>query len=78
MGIEEGRGKLTGHVGAFVCRTEEGKEFKAKLKGSLDHLATLFQNPKMWKGKRLTVRYQNLTADGVVRFPVGIAIRDYE
>jgi hypothetical protein len=26
----------------------------------------------------LTVRYQELTDDGVPRFPVGIAIRDYE
>ena len=29
-------------------------------------------------GKKLTVRYQELTDDGIPRFPVGIAIRDYE
>jgi hypothetical protein len=26
----------------------------------------------------LTVRYQELTHDGIPRFPVGITIRDYE
>jgi DNA ligase-1 len=29
-------------------------------------------------GKRLTVRYQELTDGGVPRFPVGVAVRDYE
>lgn len=28
--LEEGRGKLQGHVGAFVCVTEDGVEFGAK------------------------------------------------
>lgn len=78
VGIEEGRGKLQGHVGAFVCRTETGHEFRAKLKGSLSYLKTLFGQEHLWNGKRLTVMYQNLTQEGVPRFPVGIAIRDYE
>ena len=78
IGIEEGRGKLAGHVGAFVCKTGKGGEFRAKLKGSLSHLAELFVNHSLWEGKKLTVRYQNLTSDGMPRFPVGIAIRDYE
>ena len=29
-------------------------------------------------GKMLTVRYQERTDEGLLRFPVGIAIRDYE
>jgi DNA ligase-1 len=29
-------------------------------------------------GKMLTVRFQELTTDRVPRFPVGLAIRDYE
>jgi DNA ligase 1 len=78
VGIEEGRGKLQGHVGAFVCRTETGHEFRAKLKGSLSYLKTLFEQERLWAGKKLTVTYQNLTKEGVPRFPVGTAIRDYE
>jgi hypothetical protein len=29
-------------------------------------------------GKMLTVKYQEMSPDGVPRFPSGIAIRDYE
>lgn len=78
-GIDEGRGKLAGHVGAFVCRTKDGKEFLAKMSGETTKLKEYFENYKLWKGKRLTVKYQGLTgANGVPRFPVGVAIRDYE
>jgi ATP-dependent DNA ligase len=75
VGVEEGRGKLMGSVGAFICKTESGATFKAKLMGSLDNLRTLYENPSMWQGKMLTVKYQNLTADGQPRFPVGKSIR---
>jgi len=78
-GIDEGRGKLAGHVGAFVCVTSDGKEFLAKMSGETAKLKEYFENHKLWKGKRLTVKFQGLTgANGVPRFPVGIAIRDYE
>ena len=37
-----------------------------------------YKNHKKYIGKMLTVRFQNLTALGVPRFPVGVVIRDYE
>lgn len=78
-GIDEGRGKLAGHVGAFVCRTKDGKEFLAKMSGETTRLKEYFDNHKLWKGKQLTVKFQGLTgANGVPRFPVGVSIRDYE
>jgi DNA ligase-1 len=79
IGVEEGRGKLQGHAGAFVCRTQDGKEFLAKMAGDTGMLKTYFENHSTWQGKKLTVKYQGLTgAAGVPRFPVGVAIRDYE
>jgi len=79
IGIDEGRGKLAGHVGAFVCVTTDGKEFFAKMSGETDKLKEYFENHKLWQNKQLTVKYQGLTgAAKVPRFPVGIAIRDYE
>jgi DNA ligase-1 len=78
IGIEEGRGKLVGHVGAFICKTNDGKQFLAKSRGSLNNLKHYFENEHTWKGKKLTVRHQGLTKYGIPRFPVGIAIRDYE
>ena len=79
MDVEEGRGKLAGHVGAFVCKTVDGKIFKAKMSGDTGKLADYFRDHSLWHGKRLTVKYQGLTGkECVPRFPVGIAIRDYE
>ena len=78
VGVEEGRGKLAGHA-IFVCRTEGGKEFLAKMRGDTSRLKEIFDNPKLWEGKRLTVQYQGITGkEQVPRFPVGVAIRDYE
>lgn len=79
IGIEEGRGKLQGHVGSFVCKTSSGKEFLAKMSGDTSKLQEYFENHTLWKDKKLTVQYQGLTGkEGVPRFPVGVAIRDYE
>ena len=78
VGYEEGRGKLAGSIGAFVCETKDGKQFKAKLKGSTTRLQDYFKKASKLLGKPLSVKYQNLTADGIPRFPVGVAVRDYE
>jgi DNA ligase-1 len=79
IGIEEGRGKLAGHVGAFVCKTSDGKTFLAKMSGDTEKLADYFKDHSLWSGKRLTVQYQGLTGkERVPRFPVGKSIRDYE
>lgn len=79
VGIKEGRGRLQGHVAAFVCQMKSGETFEAKMKGDTGRLKDFFENEKLWKGKQLTVKYQGLTgARGVPRFPVGVAIRDYE
>jgi DNA ligase-1 len=79
IGVEEGRGKLQGHAGSFLCRTTDGKEFLAKMSGDTARLKEYFENHKLWQGKQLTVKFQGLTgSNGVPRFPVGVAIRDYE
>lgn len=78
IGVEEGRGKMAGHA-IFICKTDTGKEFLAKMKGDTAKLKEYFEKHDLWKGKKLTVQYQGLTGkEGVPRFPVGVAIRDYE
>lgn len=75
--IEEGRGKLAGHVGAFVCKTDEGVIFKAKMMGNVDRLKEYFDDHSLWIGKKLQVKYQGKTnKENVPRFPVGVRIRD--
>lgn len=78
IGAEEGRGKDAGTVGAFVLVTKDGKEFRARLKATYARRGELFRRPELWTGKRMTITYQNLTSDGIPRFPRGKAIRDYE
>jgi len=78
LGVEEGRGKLAGHVGAFRCKTKDGLEFLAKMSGDTEKLRDYLKNPSLWEGKLLTVKFQDYTSYGVPRFPVGVAIRDYE
>lgn len=75
VNAEEGRGKDAGTVGAFVCVTQNGTEFKARLKATYERRRELFENPKQWKGMLLTVKYQNLTADSIPRFPIGKGLR---
>lgn len=78
VGIEEGRGKLAGHA-IFVCETKKGGRFTVKLKGETVKLKEYFDNHQLWEGKQLTVKYQGITnKKDVPRFPVGVAIRDYE
>lgn len=76
--VEEGRGKLMGHVGAFVCQMPDGRTFKAKPMGRQDLSKQYWENHDLWKGKKLVVKYQNKTPDGIPRFPVGVRLRDSE
>lgn len=77
-GVKEGRGKLQGHA-IFLCKIESGEEFEVKLQGSFEKLKEVFEDDTLWKGKQLTVRFQGYTnKNKVPRFPVGVAVRDYE
>lgn len=79
IGGEEGRGKLQGHLGAFICVTENGTEFKVKMSGETSNLKKYWENLETHKGDMLTVKFQGLTGKNKVpRFPVGKVIRDYE
>lgn len=79
VGIEEGKGRLMGHVGKFICVTKEGTEFGAKMVGELSRLKEFFENHELWKGKLLTVKYQGFTTKNrVPRFPRGMRFREKE
>lgn len=77
--VNEGRGKLAGHAATFTCTTASGVEFEAKLTGETSKLKEYFDNPKLWQGKCLTVKFQGWTnKNKVPRFPIAVAVRDYE
>ena len=62
----------------WVCETEDKKKFSVRPRGTHEERTELFNDAESYVGKKLTVRYQELTEDGIPRFPVGIAFRDYE
>lgn len=76
VGVREGKGKFQG-MAVFICASENG-EFEVTPKGTEEERARLFEDREQIVGKDLTVRFQNLTEDGLPRFPVGLGIRDYE
>ena len=77
VGAKDGEGKEKGLV-IWICKTKDGKTFNVRPKGSEEERAELFRNAANYIGKKLTVRFQELTGDGIPRFPVGLAFRDYE
>ena len=70
-------GKEVGCV-IWICKTKEGKIFNVRPSGNYTERKKLYREGKKYIGKMLTVRYQELTNGNVPRFPVGVAIRDYE
>lgn len=61
----------------FVCYTKNGNHFDVVPQGSLKQRELWWNNPPN-TGKKLTVRYQELSEDGRPIFPIGIGVRDYE
>lgn len=77
VGFAQGTGDETGCV-IWICKTKNGQVFRVRPRGTRESRYKLFQNGNTYNGKMLTVRYQELTDEGLPRFPVGITIRDYE
>ena len=76
IGASEGKGPDAGTV-IWECECPKGS-FSVRPRGTREQRTKWFQNYKMYVGKKLTVQFQNLTDCGLPRFPVGLAIRDYE
>lgn len=75
--FKEGEGAEKGCV-IWICKTATGQAFACRPRGTREERAELFSSGDAYVGKKLTVRYQELSDDGIPRFPVGIAFRDYE
>lgn len=76
VGAEEGKGRDAGTV-IWICSSDAG-EFSVRPKGTVHERTMWLKHQHKYIGKPLTVQFQNLTNGGIPRFPVGLAIRDYE
>jgi ATP-dependent DNA ligase len=79
IGAHEGKGKSEGQA-TFICRTKAGDEFNCRPRGEDALREYYWKHKDSFVGKMLTVRYFEWTTgpNPVPRFPVGIAVRDYE
>ncbi|MDC3332907.1 ATP-dependent DNA ligase [bacterium] len=73
----EGEGLEKGCV-IWICETATEQPFRARPTGTREDRMQLFRTGNEYVGKLLTVKYQELTTDGIPRFPVGVTIRNYE
>jgi DNA ligase 1 len=79
IGHHEGTGAHKG-TPIFECESKSkvGKTFSVTMQGSIEGRKKMLENVQSYYGKQLTVKYQEISADGAPRFPVGICFRDYE
>jgi DNA ligase-1 len=78
LAVNEGSGKLAGRVGNMLFKSKSGHEFHSTVNGTQEYLDELWTQRDELVGKLATIKYFNLTPDGVPRFPKVISIRDFE
>jgi ATP-dependent DNA ligase len=75
VGFHEGTGDEKGAI-IWDCKTKDNKTFAVRPKGTFESRQKLFLEGNKYIGKNLTVIFQEYSADGIPRFPVGKSIRD--
>jgi DNA ligase-1 len=75
--VVEGTGRDAG-TAVFELSLPDSRTFKARPVGEFEKRKEYFDRSSELIGKQCTVKYQGMSDDGVPRFPVAIAVRDYE
>lgn len=75
LDVISGEGSYTG-CAIFVCSTNNGVVFNCNPEGTMQHKMELYKNRNALIGKKLTIRYFELSNDGVPLFPVGVDVRE--
>jgi len=77
--LEEGDGNWKGKAKAAVCKLPNGTTFKTNLEGDQAKQAKAWKNRNSYRGKMITVRFQEYSPDGVPLIPYSdLTVRDYE
>ena len=77
VGGTSATGKDEGTV-IFQCVTDKHQIFNVRPRGTWEQRKEYLDNIQKLVGKMLTVRYQEMSEDGIPIFPIGLEIRDYE
>ena len=73
VSIEEGKGNWAGAAKRVEIDLGDGTTQFSGVRGSFDFLQDVLYNADDYTGTEVTVRYQNKTEDGKLRFPVVVA-----
>lgn len=79
--VEVYHDSITGAFSNLVvweCETASGGKFNVRPRGTYTERAKSYTEADSSVGKYLTVRFQNLSKDGIPIFPIGLCLRDYE
>lgn len=74
--ILEGQGNWAGYAKSVMCQTKNGVVFSAGIKGNQEFTKELLHRRPV--PKTATIRYQNMTPDGSLRFPIAVAFYENE
>ena len=70
----EGEGNNSGMVGKVKLLTKDGKQFGANMTGSWEECVKLFKIKDQYINGEATIKYFELTPDGIPRFPVVVKL----
>ena len=73
--IGEGKGNKSDMAGFALMEREDGVRFRSNIKGNHDFLKDLWINRNKYAGTWATLKYFQLTPDGIPRFPYLIKLR---
>ena len=77
VGVRAGKGRES-NAAMVDIEVSKGVVITMHPKGEIKEREEWLKNPSLVLGKMMTYTFQGLTAKGIPRFPVAVAIRDYE
>lgn len=78
VSVNEGDGNRAGMAGFITYELGDGRRFKSGIKGNWQYATQLLVDADKYVGGQGTVRYFQLTPDGIPRFPVTVALYEGE
>ena len=71
--VVEGQGNWSGYAKSIMIRLPDGSTQRSGMRGNFKNGKEILENKDDYAGTQVTVRYQNKTSDGKLRFPVVVA-----
>jgi len=72
--VKSGQGNWEGYAKTLTVRLPDGRTCDSGMRGNQQYLKEVLENADSYVGKQATIRYQDLTPDGKLRFPVAVAL----